>query len=428
MTPQQNDAFQATEQARFDDQLEMIRRANPDNAVEVDPRNGALFDRDHVLFAEEDVSVDAVQAVFTSRRRDFRGRGRVRGTPIPGLVLYQLPESRALGRRDAKTALQALHADLGKRLVFPEHFLHVSAYDTGRPCPADEPSETGSTKPYPGRTDQVEAGDGVTVAVVDTGRHRPSERHRITSAWLGTDVGGDVERLPAGDLPEYSGHGTFIAGVVRCRAPKAKIHHERFKIKAGGAIRESAMIRQLNQALDKNPHVINLSAGTHTLNQDPLKSFEVLWNTRLKDMKDTVLVAAAGNDNLDDEFYPAAFPWAVGVGSLDRDETVSNFSNYGPWVDVFVVGRNHVNAFPDGHYVCKESPNKGDDRDFSTGLARWSGTSFAAPVVAGILAARAAGRPPNKTITQVKNEFLNGLLPGSDPMKGAFKYFPRPYG
>ena len=90
-------------------------------------------------------------------------------------------------------------------------------------------------------------------------------------------------------------------------------------------------------------------------------------------------MAAAGNDGTNDPFYPAAFGWAVGVGSLDHDGDISSFSNYGSCADVYVVGRNHVNAFPHGTYVCVETPDKDDVRVFDRGLARWSGTSFVAP-------------------------------------------------
>ena len=99
-----------------------------------------------------------------------------------------------------------------------------------------------------------------------------------------------------------------------------------------------------------------------------------------------MLVAAAGNDSWAAPFWPAAFDWCVGVGSLDRDGRVSDFSNFGVSADVYALGRNLVNAFPDGTFVCHESPDKGDVRVFSTGMARWSGTSFAAPVVAGLIA------------------------------------------
>ena len=105
------------------------------------------------------------------------------------------------------------------------------------------------------------------------------------------------------------------------------------------------------------------------------------------------------------------------------------FSNRGPWVDVYAIGRNHVNAYPDGRYVCKETPDKDDVRWFTTGMARWSGTSFATPVVAGILARLAADRAPGTTVRTVTKDWLaNGLRQGTDSHGIPFKYVARPYG
>ena len=66
---------------------------------------------------------------------------------------------------------------------------------------------------------------------------------------------------------------------------------------------------------------------------------------------------------------------------------VSNFSNFGPSADVYALGRNHVNALPRRPLPCNETPDKGDIRVFRNGLARWSGTSFSAPLIAGLIAA-----------------------------------------
>ncbi len=429
MAPGATDRWNDDERRRLGDQTRMIGRANPEG-VERDSRwPDARFDRNHVLFDTNEVEEGQLQEVFSTRGEQFEGSGSVVGTVLDGrLAVFELPVVRRTSKRNATQALRIIERDSGGLRVYPDHLLHVSPGDHGRPCPATEPAETGLDEPWPPLTTKSNAGRGVTVAVVDTGRYQPAEHHPRTQRWLGDDVHGDDEPI-SGDLEEYAGHGTFIAGVVRCRAPRATIRHERFAIPAGGAIRESVLIEQLDQALSYQPEIINLSAGTHTRSNDPLKSFDLLYETKLKAMKNTVLVAAAGNDGLDKEFYPAAMDWCVGVGSLDRDGRISSFSNRGPWVDVYAIGRNHVNAYPDGRYVCKETPDKDDVRWFTTGMARWSGTSFATPVVAGILARLAADRAPGTTVRTVTKDWLtNGLRQGTDSHGNPFKYVARPYG
>jgi hypothetical protein len=201
---------------------------------------------------------------------------------------------------------------------------------------------------------------------------------------------------PNRPLDPYAGHGSFAEAIIKSRAPGARVAHSSFPMQ-GGAVLETDLANRLRDVATtkRPPQIISLSAGCHTWNDRPLKAFQKLWRHHLKDLKDTVLVAAAGNDGSPTPFYPAASKWAVGVGSLDRDGSVSSFSNYAGCADAFVLGRNHVNRYPRGTYECHEAPDTGDQRVFRTGWARWSGTSFATPLLSGLIAVhiQQTGRP-----------------------------------
>lgn len=339
------------------------------------------------------------------------------------LLLYRLPPR--VGGLTIPELIEVLHEDrsLERGSVTPDHWIHISPIP-GRLCPANEPAESGLKEPWP----PVCPCDGndrqqVGVVVVDTGWYPPAATDPRTP-WL-HGVDGDDE-LNGPDLRPYAGHGTFIAGVVRCLAPGTEIFVEGFCIGGVGAggILESDMVAQLDEALSHKPQVINLSAGCRTYLDLPSLVFADFFDNRLKGL-DCVLVAAAGNDSSPAPFWPAAFDWAVGVGSLDRDGRVSSYSNFGASADVYALGRNVVNAFPDGTFECHETPDKGDIRVFDRGLARWSGTSFAAPVVAGLIAREIAHT--GSDAATARDAVLARSVYASDPVIGPIQTLREPY-
>ena len=276
----------------------------------------------------------------------------------------------------------------GFPLLSPVHVTYITPV---RICPATEPEVPcccGPDDPCPPCPPPAAGGGaGVVIGVCDTGLLADT----ASAPWL-SGVTGAVDPLGpvvAGglpDIPKYCGHGTFVAGVARCEAPEAAVYVAN-EFSFGGGLLEWEVVQTLQGLLagPPAPQVVNLSAGNYTRNNWLPLSYLAF------DGGGVTLVCAAGNDATDREFWPAAFDWTVAVGALGADQrNLAWFSNYGDWVNVYTLGEGLVNAFAAGSYTYQEPPKRPAVQVFD-GCARWSGTSFAAPLVAGLIAAAMSG-------------------------------------
>ncbi|MEV6493745.1 S8/S53 family peptidase [Actinoplanes sp. NPDC051633] len=315
-------------------------------------------------------------------------RGFLGDDATPDPDARQLDGVTVLQVGDVEEALRVIDRNIGRGVASRNHLVHIAGVIGF--CPATEPVPVpDGTAPLPVVETDAEAGRGVRVVVADTGLDLSAAGR---SSWLAGVTGEPDPGIPdqgsQEPLAEYAGHGTFIAGVVRCLAPAAEVH-VRATFEIGGAALETQLVDGLIDILDNdNPDIISLSAGTWTHMAGDLLSLQTFGRRRLRLHKGVLLVAAAGNDNDRSPFWPAAAPYAVSVGSLDSALTGKAwFSNFGGWVDVYTAGDELVNAFPVGRYTGQEEGNLGVEYDF-TGMARWSGTSFSTPLFAGLVAAR----------------------------------------
>src|SRR6185312_12601343 len=82
-------------------------------------------------------------------------------------------------------------------------------------------------------------------------------------------------------------------------------------------------------AADKGVNVINMSlGGTGACSQTLQDAIDYAW------ARNVVVVAAAGNDGLNEQFEPANCTHVVAVASTDTTDAKSYFSNYGPSISV----------------------------------------------------------------------------------------------
>ncbi|MEV6415083.1 S8/S53 family peptidase [Kribbella sp. NPDC051718] len=296
--------------------------------------------------------------------------------------------------------LERLDKVIGVGKATPDHALWLCG--NGHPCPATEPAAvpTKSSGPVPPVNSGICCGtrgwdgDGVMVGVVDGGLVKDA----VTRwPWMaGVDGDPDLGALPNQDIQPYACHGTFVAGCVRCTAPKAEVYVKKAKDidlkKHGGTAYEHEIIQRMSDLLDLGADIIVCEFDGVTRLHLPMHTFNAFYDRRLRHVN-VVVVAPAGNDDSRLPTFPAAYSWVIGVGALSADgNSRAHFSNHGHWVDVYAPGEDLVNAFAVGDYQCVEEPKK--KRHFE-GLVNWSGTSFSTPLVAGMMAARMSATGEN---------------------------------
>jgi membrane-anchored mycosin MYCP len=220
-------------------------------------------------------------------------------------------------------------------------------------------------------------GGGVTVAVVDSGVD--ATHPQLT----GTIVRGEDLLTPGGTgQRDCVGHGTAVASIIAAAprpgvdfaglAPKAHVVPfrvtEREVVNGQPQGKEGSpggLAKAIHDAADQ-AQVINLSLTMET--DDPQVRAAVGYAVS----RDVVVVAAVGNahqdSGTDPASYPAAYPGVLGVGAVDENGNRVAQSQVGPYVRVVAPGAN-VTAAARGQ-----------------GLGTFSGTSFAAPFVAGTAA------------------------------------------
>lgn len=218
-----------------------------------------------------------------------------------------------------------------------------------------------------------------TVAVLDTGVFA---HPWFTGAdWFGQVDQADYDALPDQpdlELRDQTGHGTFVAGAILRRAPQARLVIERV-LSDDGTCDELTLLRGLANVHRKGAatgiDVINLSLGCYTLDDEPSP---LLAEALARFGNRTVIIAAAGNHDSSRPFWPAALKEVHAVGALNvTGRRRAQFSNYGWWLDACAVGEDVA-----GPFLTYRTP---EGRSF-TGYASWSGTSFAAPQLAGAVA------------------------------------------
>jgi subtilisin family serine protease len=246
----------------------------------------------------------------------------------------------------------------------------------------------------------------VKVAVIDSGIDggHPEFQGRIAAAR--SFVGGNP-------LVDEQGHGTFVAGEIAAELNNGQgIAGIAFPaqllvakvVRPDGSISLDAEAQAIRWATDAGARVINLSLGGV---RDPIDPSEDTYSQEEADAVEyavragVVIVAAVGNGDQAPmapwpyASYPAALPHVIGVGALDRQGDVPDFSNRDPvYLDISAPGAEILSTFPRQLTAVRPAcPDQGYS-DCGPDEYRFAeGTSFAAPQVAAAAALLLAVRP-----------------------------------
>lgn len=220
-------------------------------------------------------------------------------------------------------------------------------------------------------------GEGVTVAVIDTGidGNHPDLKGALIGGTDLSGLGSFNGRIPVGNS---NFHGTLVASLIAGRghgssdgvlgtAPEAKILSASMAFGVEGLSTDSQVAEGIIWAVDHGADVINLSLSRNS------EGWPVSWDKAFSYAfeHDVVVVAAAGNraSGLDYASAPATIPGVLAVAGVDRNGKVSQQASVdGLTIGVSAPATDLVGAAPNGEYKI------------------WSGTSGAAPIVSGLVA------------------------------------------
>jgi subtilisin family serine protease len=249
----------------------------------------------------------------------------------------------------------------------------------------------------------------VTVAVIDTGvdYYHPdladnvwSNPKEIPGNGLDDDGNGYIDDVHGydfvsgdGDPMDDHGHGTHISGTIGAvgnnRIGVAGVCWtvsimalKAFDDTGNGDV--AATIEAIHYAIQNGARIINASWGEN----DKSRALEdVIARATAAGV---LFVAAAGNDNSDALFYPAAYPHVVAVAATDAKDRRAKFSNFGSFVAVAAPGDNIYSTLPNNSYGF------------------FSGTSMATPHVSGV-AALVLSLHPEFTPDELANVLRNSV-------------------
>jgi hypothetical protein len=275
--------------------------------------------------------------------------------------------------------------------------------------------------------DVTRGSPAIIVAVVDTGIDANHPDLAGVSLPGTTFVTSPDPQCDASSTIDDNGHGTHVAGLIAANGNNGQgIAGVAFGVRilpikaldCQGSGLLSDVASSVIWATDHGARIINISLGSSSAQatlEDAIR-YAVAHNV--------LVVTAAGNcgvpstrcGSVNEPSYPGAYPETLAVGATDVNDLRASFSNIDPYVALSAPGVRIWSTTPTyPTTLSKNAPG-------TTGYAAFSGTSQAAPFVAGVAALVLSG-DPTLTAVQLADRLRSTAddlgAPGPDPSFGA---------
>lgn len=180
----------------------------------------------------------------------------------------------------------------------------------------------------------------VKIAVIDSGVDLTHEFFKNTTFETGYNA---IDSNT--NMYDDVSHGTHMTGIIVKTAPDAVIVPYKIASTSGGQL--SHVLQAYYKAVDAKVNIINASFGVMSDSYALKRIIEKAYKNGI------IIVAAAGNNNMNGSFYPAQYNESIAIASVDSKGTKMPKSNYGFWVDLATLGDKINSTLPGNKYGQK---------------------------------------------------------------------------